>query len=279
MSQFSATYPGASFFHTPVCAINNYCDHTQVRFCQLDGLNDLASETEPVRAKIAAYLSDLLTLGVNGFRCDASKHMWPEDLKSIMSRLPQNSKGTIPDVFQEVIEGSSCEVSPTEYFDTTANSRITEFRYAPQLAGKISGNLIADAVTFKLGESWGMLPNNKAVVFVDNHDTERNNAPFTYKSGWKYFMSVAFMMAWPYGYPKVLSSFEFLDPNAGPPYSGNVIADNDCLNPNGNLWTCTHRFRPIAATALWRAVTSGSDSVDNIFTQGGTVVGYTTSPS
>jgi len=274
---FKDTYPGETYFHYPICAINNYCDHHEVRFCQLEGLNDLATETEAVRAKIAGYLSDLISLGVNGFRFDASKHMWPADLKSIYERLPDNSRGKRPDLFQEVIEGPPCEITPMEYFGTSPKARVTEFHFATEVAAKITNGNLAAAVTFPLGESYGLMTSERAVVFIDNHDTERRDAPITYKDGPDYVIANTFMMAWPYGYPKLMSGFSWINPNAGPPMSGELVADTDCHDPNGNTWTCIHRFRPIAAAALWRAVTSGSSTVDNVFTQGTSVVGYSRS--
>lgn len=56
-----------------------------------------------------------------------------------------------------------------------------------------------------------MLPTEDALVFVDNHDNQRsgNNDILTYKSRERYFRAVAFMLAHPYGWPRVMSSFEF----------------------------------------------------------------------
>jgi len=39
-----------------------------------------------VRQKIADYANDLLSIGVKGFRFDASKHMYPGDLEAIVVR-------------------------------------------------------------------------------------------------------------------------------------------------------------------------------------------------
>ena len=50
-----------------------------------------------------------------------------------------------------------------------------------------------------LGSSWGLMPSADAVVFIDNHDTQRGNAALTYKAGELYYLATAFMLAWPYG--------------------------------------------------------------------------------
>ncbi len=47
---------------------------------------DLNQGTDYVRDMISSYMNDLLSLGVMGFRVDAAKHMWPEDLVAIMVR-------------------------------------------------------------------------------------------------------------------------------------------------------------------------------------------------
>ena len=48
---------------------------------------DLAVGNEYVRNKIAEYMNRLIDIGVAGFRIDAAKHMWPEDLRVILSKL------------------------------------------------------------------------------------------------------------------------------------------------------------------------------------------------
>ena len=66
------------------------------------------------------------------------------------------------------------------------------------------------------------LGSGDAVAFVDNHDTQRNGrAKLTYQNGSPYALAEAFMIAYPYGVPQVMSSFTFTDPEAGPPAAGN----------------------------------------------------------
>jgi alpha-amylase len=80
-------YPGVPFsgwdFHQPYCEISNYNNPDEVRNCYLVSLNDLDGGKDYVRGKIADYIKDLVSLGVKGFRVDASKHMWPGDLEAI----------------------------------------------------------------------------------------------------------------------------------------------------------------------------------------------------
>ena len=58
--------------------VDNYGDPENVRYCSLSGLLDLYGASENVRQTQAAYLNDLIDIGVAGFRVDAAKHMWPE---------------------------------------------------------------------------------------------------------------------------------------------------------------------------------------------------------
>ncbi len=63
--------------------IVNYGDRYEVQNCELVDLADLATGSDYVRGRIAAYLNDLLAIGVDGFRLDASKHMPSEDIAAI----------------------------------------------------------------------------------------------------------------------------------------------------------------------------------------------------
>lgn len=107
------SFPAVPFtsenFHKS-CAIEDYQDPIQVRDCELAGLPDLDQSQEAVRSKIVEFLNHLLDLGVAGFRMDACKHMWPQDLKEIYGRLKGLNRtfgyGPLakPFIYQEVID-------------------------------------------------------------------------------------------------------------------------------------------------------------------------------
>lgn len=107
------TYPAVPYgpgdFH-PACNITNYQNPVEVRNCQLNTLLDLNQTVPHVREMILNYMNKLLDLGVAGFRIDAAKHMWTEDLRTIYSRLkPLNEKcgfpkNSWPYIYQEVID-------------------------------------------------------------------------------------------------------------------------------------------------------------------------------
>ncbi len=59
----------------------------QVRNCKLVGLPDLLISKDYVTDKIAEYMNRLINIGVAGFRIDAAKHMWPNDLNKLIGKL------------------------------------------------------------------------------------------------------------------------------------------------------------------------------------------------
>lgn len=67
--------------------IENYNDPEQVRNCKLVGLPDLLLSKDYVMNKIVDYMNNLISLGVAGFRVDAAKHMWPQDLSKLIGKL------------------------------------------------------------------------------------------------------------------------------------------------------------------------------------------------
>ncbi|MFH8406021.1 alpha-amylase family protein [Streptomyces sp. NPDC018019] len=223
--------------------ITDYRDRWNVQHCELVGLADLDTGEPHVRSRIAAYLNDLLSLGVDGFRIDAAKHMPAEDLAAIKRQLKN------PSVYwkQEAIYGEGEAVSPTEYL---GNGDVQEFRYGRDLKRVFQNEKLAYLKNF--GEGWAYLPSGAAGVFVDNWDTERNGTTLSYKDGADYTLANVFMLAWPYGAPDVHSGYEFADHDAGPPNGGQVRA---CWQDG---WKCQHNWPEIRAMVGFRNATRGT---------------------
>ncbi|WP_228982410.1 carbohydrate-binding module family 20 domain-containing protein [Streptomyces sp. DH12] len=254
-------YPGlysAPDFDDCTAEITDYRNRFNVQHCELVGLSDLDTGEEYVRGRIAAYLDDLLSLGVDGFRIDAAKHIPAADLANIKSRL------TKPDAYwkQEAIFGAGEAVSPSEYLGT---GDVQEFRYARDLKRVFTGEKLAYLKTF--GESWGYLPSGQSGVFVDNHDTERNGETLTYKSGAAYTLASVFMLAWPYGSPDVHSGYEWSDKDAGAPAGGHVAA---C---HSGGWKCQHDWREIKSMVPFRNVARGQ-GVTNWWDNGNNAIAF-----
>lgn len=242
-------YTAADFHH---CGrngnddIQNYNDHFEVRHCELVDLADLATDTGAVRGRLTAYLEDLMSLGVDGFRVDAAKHMDVADLAAIFGGLQQP-----PIIYNEVIEGGPGEISPTEYIGI---GDVTEFRY-----GDVVGNGFRDGNMANLDQLAGQmaLAGDDAIVFIDNHDTQRNGrARLTYKDGAAYALAEAFMLAFPHGTPQVMSSFDFSGPDQGPPADG---AGTTTPVACGSGWVCEHRARTTANMVGFHNQVHGTD--------------------
>ncbi|MEU8007675.1 carbohydrate-binding module family 20 domain-containing protein [Catellatospora sp. NPDC049111] len=206
-------------------------DRWEVQNCELVDLSDLATETSYVRGKLTAYLNDLVSLGVDGFRVDAAKHMPVADLQAILGGVSGS-----PYVFHEVIEDSA--FPPGEY---AGIGDVTEFRY-----GDVVGNAFRDANLSNLNNlaSQMALAGGDAVNFIDNHDTQRNGrARLTYKNGQTHALAAAFSLAYPYGTPQLMSSFTFSNNEAGPPAAGNGVTNQVTC---GSGWECEHRKTVVA---------------------------------
>lgn len=247
-------YGPEDFHHAPGdisrnCEVTDYSDSNNVQFCDLQGMPDLCTECEHVQETIAHFLGHLADLGVAGLRLDAAKHMRPESLAQLFGRQEVSQRLFL---YEEVGKGLSTDaVQPQAY---VALGPVTEFSYS----GQIEENLGVDgrmAGLLAFGEQFGLLPSTNAVVFVDNHDSQRATdataAKLTHKSGKLYELAVIFMLAHPYGYPQVMSSFRFRSFDDGPPaeavHSGSSLRCGD-----GHPWVCEHRWPGIANMVAWR---------------------------
>ncbi|MFC7883364.1 alpha-amylase family protein [Streptomyces sp. NPDC057376] len=238
--------------------INNYRDRYNVQHCELVGLADLDTGEEYVRGRIAGYLNDLLSLGVDGFRIDAAKHIPAADLANIKSRL------TDPGVYwkHEVIYGAGEAVQPTEY---TGSGDVQEFRYAYDLKRVFNNEKLAYLRNY--GEGWGYMGSGVAGVFVDNHDTERNGSTLNYKDNANYTLANVFMLAWPYGAPDINSGYEWSNHDAGPPNGGQV---NACWQDG---WKCQHAWPEIKSMVAFRNATRGQ-AVTNWWDNGNDAIAF-----
>ncbi len=239
-------------------AISNYQDRWNVQHCELGGLADLDTGENYVRGRIATYLNDLLSLGVDGFRIDAAKHMPVDDLKNIKSRLSN------PHVYwkQETLFGAGEPVSPSEY---TATGDPQEFRYAWDLKRVFNTEKLAYLKNY--GEGWGYMPGGTSSVFVTNHDTERHGQTLNYKDGANYTLAHVFMLAWPYGSPDVHSGYEFSDTDAGSPNGGQV---KTCYSDG---WKCQHAWPEIRSMVKFRNNARGA-SVTNWWDNGNNTIAF-----
>ncbi|KAG9085999.1 hypothetical protein FRC07_013230, partial [Ceratobasidium sp. 392] len=216
---------------TPGDDIQNWGDRNQFQNCELANLADLNTGSPYVQEKLAAFTNDLLSLGVDGLRLDAAKHIAKSEVQAIVGKLSRS-----PDYITQEIVDTDGSIGG-EY---TGIGDVQEFRYAKELKAAFTGKGIASLNGI---ENRGWLPSDKANVFVVNHDQERGGEQLRYQDGAMYTLAHVFMLAYPYGTPTILSSFYFSDSNAGAPNGGWGACN---ANSGANGWICQHRWTAIA---------------------------------
>jgi alpha-amylase len=279
-SKYSYSVPySQSDFHSQ-CSIYNYQDAANVQNCQLVGLADLDTGSVIVQQKIADYLIALSRIGVAGFRIDAAKHINALELNEIISRVNltlQSESIAAPYVFAEVIDYGGEAVRASDYFglgyDSGGRADITEFKFrgvSDKFLGTgaqkpyqlnphgLPGNQFSPA-------AWGLMPSDKAVVFLENHDTQRSGG-ISYRDGALYRLANIWMLAQPYGYPSVMSSYAFdrttqAGRDAGPPAIGPGCASS-LESVVAGEWVCEHRDPAIANMIVFRRAVAGTEQMN-----------------
>ena len=292
---FPGTYSPPDFHHHPGdlttnCQITDYTDRENVQLCDLVGLPDLDSSADWPRHRLGAYLGSLGALGVAGFRVDAAKH---QDAHALGQILSANVSAAGLEVYQEVIGASGEAVKPSEYI---GNGRVTEFALSYRLSAAVRSGDFASMP--QIAEASDLLPSDSALSFIDNHDSQRSahalnantsaqmlhpqgargisrNASrafasvLTYRDGELYAIAAAFLLAWPYGRVRLMSSYYFDDHDQGPPatpvYGGSGSAHPSC--GDGHPWVCEHRWAAIAGMVRWRRV-AGDAKVTHLVSDG-----------
>ena len=290
-------YPGLytqSDFHTP-CALNNYQSAANVQDCELFSLPDLNTGLATVRQKIADYLIGLGRLGVAGFRVDAAKHIQQVELDDILTRVNQTltaEQRPRPYVYLEVIAGSGEALSERDYFGegyaSGGAADITEFTFVG-VGNKFRG--IGGEHISQLNPNgssgnqfspiaWGLIPSDKAVAFLQNHDSQ-HECGISYRHGAVFRLANVWMLAQPYGYPSILSSFAFDCPNGnsqGPPSDGSGNTNSvSCApvmeNANPGQWVCEHRDPYLRFMVAFRRMVAGTE-IANWWDNGGQAIAF-----
>lgn len=276
------SYPGLwtpADFHAP-CGINDYGIAAQVQDCELFSLPDLRTESASVRRKLADYLISLARMGVAGFRIDAAKHIQQVDLDTIMDFMNATlvaEARPIPYVFLEVIAGGNEAIDANDYYGVGYGSGgaadITEFTFVGvgDKWRKVGGQSISQldpngppGAQFSPG-AWGLMPSDKAVVFLQNHDSQRS-CGLGYQHGNAFRLANVWMLAQPYGYPTVLSGYALACPggtSAGPrsDAQGWTLPTSCVANFDAAVvgdWTCEHRDPAVRAMVGFRKRVAGT---------------------
>ncbi len=277
------SYPGLydpSDFH-PACPVTDYTSAANVQDCELLSLPDLNTGSASVRRKIADYLVTLARLGVAGFRIDAAKHIQQVELDDILALVDSTMTAEgrpIPWYYLEVVGGGGEALSPRDYYGEAYGSGgaadITEFTFTGvgdkfrgingQHLSQLNPNGTAGNQFSAL--AWGLMPSDKAVVFLQNHDTQ-HSCGLSYRDGNTFRIANVWMLAQPYGYPSILSSFAFACPGGnsmGPPSDANgntndVTCAASLETATIGQWVCEHRDPYIRNMVRFRRVVAGTD--------------------
>lgn len=278
-------YPGlydSTGFHWPECTVTDYSNAANVQDCELLGLPDLNTELPRVRDSIAGYLTKLARLGVAGFRIDAAKHIQQVSLDDIFAIVDSTAKAEgrpIPYYVLEVSTGPGEALGPSDYYGEAYGSGgaadITEFifqgvgdkflenggQHISQLnPNGPSGSQFSPA-------AWGLMPSDKAVVFLENHDTQHDIGRISYRDGSVFRVANVWMLAQPYGYPSILSAYAFVRPqenSMGPLSDGNgwtlpVACASSLESAADDQFVCEHRDPYILHMVAFRKYVAGTD--------------------
>ncbi|KAG8843332.1 hypothetical protein FRB96_004090 [Tulasnella sp. 330] len=235
---YPGTYQYQDFHHTQCGAsggqISNYDDATEVQSCELGGLDDLATETQYVRSRLAQYINDLISLGVDGLRLDASKYIPVADIANILSRTTKKLYIT-----QEVIYGASEPITPNQY---TGDGDVQEYvplsSFIRRHMNAVDNGNIAQLQTVPFS---GKSPARA------NHHTERNAGSLNYLSpNNEYVLAYIYALSFPYGTPTILSSYTFANNDVGAPNGDKYRVPccyGTCFGTGGvNGFLCQHRI-------------------------------------
>lgn len=236
-------------------------------------LPKLNMDNPHVMSILRKYIEYLLSLGVDGFRIDAAKHLKVKAVEKIFTGLKTHDD-LKPFTYQEYYTGAPMGIDVysfmKKYFQI---GYVTAFKYGEFLSDAINNrsNNLQKLVEYSFGSSWIHYPDNRAVVVIDNHDTERmmpNILNYKDSKNNSYVLAYIFMLAWPFGIPKIMSSFRFSghnDPIPTTPVWQNER--NSCFDEN-SPWVAQHRWQAIANMVLFRNKTKEAPGISHVWADG-----------
>lgn len=267
---------------------NAVAGRSNVMNCRLGGLPDLATESGYVRGQIANYLRTLLTMGVDGFRIDAAKHMPPSALLDILGAVksthPLTNAGEPIWVTQEIIPDGG--VTRSDYFSV---GTINEFQFTFAMRDVFRGNngLTLSSIPSIMGTwgnwggSWGFVQPQYATIFVNNWDTERNGGSLNTANhtgatndtiGTKrYDLANIFMLAQGYGEAQLHSGFRFTSTDADRPATSPYLNGQPQINV---VWDFVHRWSDISNIVKFRSAMAGQAQQNWIVGNNGNQVAF-----
>jgi alpha-amylase len=145
------------------CAVDDQNPPSLTQCWLSNNLCDLKTETSKVRAVLHRYLLKLVSLGVDGFRFDAAKHIDPAFFAEVLRDLPNAY------AFGEVITSSARSMPRIDALDFYDFPLAATLKRALAFGGDLQA--LRDPAAHD-----GALEGSKAVTFVRNHDIDRGQA-------------------------------------------------------------------------------------------------------
>lgn len=255
----------AADFHSCDKNISNYTNQQEVQECRLSSMWDFNSESEKVQDIQADYLAALWDAGVRGFRMDAVKHIHTDSMKAIKEKFAKKIGKNASDIYwiQEVI-GNSSEAAGIQPSNYVQNGTVTEFGFKSEMNQTFKDKIAnLKGLSDRLSKD---LSSEDANVFVTNWDTARNEGALTYKDGAKYQLANAFMLAYDYGTPRLLSDYKWDNNDDGAPGATatsvpNVDMDTACAT-NSSDWNCEQRWTSTRGMIAFRNYVNGTKVSD-----------------
>lgn len=242
----------------------------------LVSLPKLNLDSRHVKSVLRKYTQYLLSLGIDGFRIDAAKHLNIKAVEQILFGL-RTHDGFKPFIYQEYYADMPMGIDSysfmKKYFQI---GYVTAFKYGEFLSNAIKNqtNNLQKLVEYSFGSSWVNYPDNRTVVVLDNHDTERmmpNILNYKNSENNAYTLAYIFMLAWPFGIPKIMSSFRFN--NSDDPIPKTRVWQNGqstCFDAD-SPWVAQHRWNAIANMVLFRKKTKDAAGISHVFACGNQV--------
>jgi alpha-amylase len=164
-------------------------------------LPDLKTDSPHVRQEAKNYLKKLLTLGADGFRFDAAKHIEPDFFREVLKVVPSDKF-----VYGEVI-GQTIEES-NEY---TGIFCVTDFHLVSTMSNAFSmGGDLRSPLALPFGQSLinpatsgKALPGVRAVMFAHNHDIAKGQFGYKLPTPQDTKLANAYILARQEGFPVV----------------------------------------------------------------------------
>lgn len=255
----------ASDFHSCSKNISNYANQQEVQECRLSSMWDFDSESEKVQDIQSDYLAALWNAGVRGFRMDAVKHIHTDSMKAIKEKFAKKIGVNADSIYwiQEVI-GNSSEAAGIQPSNYVQNGTVTEFGFKFEMNQAFKDKIAnLKGLNERLSKD---LASEDANVFVTNWDTARNEGALTYKDGAKYQLANAFMLAYDYGTPRLLSDYKWDEnDNGAPGATATSVPDvnmDEVCSTNSSDWNCEQRWTSTRGMIAFHNYVNGTKVAD-----------------